>query len=148
MHELFHSGYNAHVCKFCDKSFIPASDLKRHELIHREEKTYVWKFCGKNSTEPGTLMNHELIHTCEKAHICKFYGKTFFLCWLLEVACENITNIVSPHLTRLIVIIAVIIGLYWERDFAWTGSLSEAFSPECFATTLFTRYGPECLLRD
>jgi hypothetical protein len=32
--------------------------------------------------------------------------------------CENTTNSVSPHLTRLIVVIAVIIVFFWERDFS------------------------------
>lgn len=76
----YHSGTRPHICSFCGKSFITASDLYHHEKIHANKRAYQCEICPKAFNTSSDLHKHKIcVHTDRKdwKYICQYCKKRF-----------------------------------------------------------------------
>ncbi|XP_072024202.1 uncharacterized protein [Amphiura filiformis] len=77
-HERTHSEDTV-KCKYCDKQFKNALNLKYHEAIHTGNKRYKCSYCDARFAHPTGKYAHESTHKNEKRHECNVCHKKFNL---------------------------------------------------------------------
>ncbi|XP_067635466.1 uncharacterized protein [Eurosta solidaginis] len=76
-HKLIHSNEKPHKCKFCERRFTYALNLRRHIRTHTGEKPYKCEYCECTFAVSGSVLSHLRTHLGKNIHRCEFCPSTF-----------------------------------------------------------------------
>ncbi|KAJ8930940.1 hypothetical protein NQ314_016204 [Rhamnusium bicolor] len=78
--DLYHAGDRSHICSFCGKGFITASDLYHHEKIHANKRAYRCEICPKAFNTSSDLHKHKIcvhLDRSEWKYVCTYCQRRF-----------------------------------------------------------------------
>ena len=79
MHQLTHTGEKGLQCRFCERMFARASDVKQHEYMHTGEKTFQCTHdnCTKVFWKMQNFKRHMNTHLGVREHTCAKCSRSF-----------------------------------------------------------------------